>query len=121
MLVENLGILEGGKQTVDHHGIFVTEYFVDWVKKLLEVLYCMNTHNAMIMVDNAKYNKTQRDDTSKVSQVNQKIIDYCRLKGAPMGKSHLQMVFWGQGQAFVKRYVKFIIASMAKEAGHTVF
>ena len=120
LLLDTLDIFVGGKQTVDYHGMFVTEYFVDWMKKLLEVLSRMDIHNTVIVVDNAKYHKTLPDGTPKCSWTKQKLVDYCRLKSIPIDERDLKSVLWGRVKAFVKENVKPIIVSMAEDAGHTV-
>jgi transposase len=120
LLLDTLDIFEGGKQTVDYHGMFVTEYFVGWMKKLLDVLSLLDIHNAVIVMDNAKYHKTLPDGTPKCSWSKQNLLDYCRLKNITIGEGDLKTVLWGRVKDFVKQNVKPIIVSMAEDAGHTV-
>ena len=56
--LESLNVFEGWKQIVDYHGMYDTKYFVvSMVKLLLKALDDREIHNAVIVMDNAKYHK----------------------------------------------------------------
>ena len=120
LMLDTLDVFEGGKQTVDYHGMFDTKYFVEWMVKLLEALDKRDIRNAVIVMDNAKYHKTLPEGTPKVSWPKHQMIEYCRLNNIPVNDNDLKSVLWGRMKAFIQENVKPIIVSMAEEAGHTV-
>jgi len=120
LMLDTLDVFEGGKQTVDYHGMFDTKYVVNWMVKLLEALEKRNIHNAVIVMDNAKYHKTLPEGTPKLSWPKAQMIEYCRVNKIPVKDNDLKLVLWGRMKVFMQEMVKPIVVSMTEEVGHTV-
>jgi len=64
LMLDTLDVFEGGKQTVNYHGMFDTKYFVDWMVKLLEALDKRTIHNVIVM-DNANITRLSQKGLQK--------------------------------------------------------
>ena len=84
LMRETLEIFEGSKkmggkaQMKDYHGMFDHAYFVQWMKKLLLALKNRNITNALIIMDNAKYQKFHGKRISMQNWNKQHLIDFCK-------------------------------------------
>ena len=77
-----IDFFEGGKkQTVGFHGMFDSTYLIAWMKNLLDSLATINVQNAVIVMDNKKYQKSLTENKPKVSWKKQKLVDYFLDKG----------------------------------------
>eukprot|EP00049_Salpingoeca_infusionum_P003784 m.70817 g.70817 ORF g.70817 m.70817 type:complete len:604 (+) comp12270_c0_seq1:27-1838(+) len=120
LLPETVHILEGGKQTKDYHGMFDTQYFVEWMHKLLASLEQRNIHNTIIVMDNAAYHKTKPKDTPKHSTNKADMLAACERYGLPIDPRVSKATLWAALRHYIKEHVKPIVVSMAEEAGHEV-
>ena len=121
LLLDTYDVFEGGrKQTVDYHGMFDTAYFVKWMEKLLDALSGMGIQNTVIVMDNAKYQKTLPEGTHKSMWKKQELVDFCLANNIVVNPGELKSVLWERVKQWVREHVKPIVVSMAEEAGHTV-
>ena len=115
----NMNLFQGKNDTVDYHSMFDGDYFVKWMKVLLQSLKAHNIENTIIVMDNAKYHKCLPQDIPKPGWKKQEIINWCLKNGVSVDKRDLKdtlmkKVFEKTGD------VEPTIVSMAKEAGHEV-
>ena len=121
LLLDTYDVFEGGrKQTVDYHGMFDSDYFVNWMQKLLDTLSGMGIQNTVIVMDNAKYHKSLPDGTPKSSWKKQELVDFSLVNNITVHQDELKSVLWERVKLWTALYLKPIIVSMAEEAGHEV-
>ena len=115
----NLNLFEGKNDTVDYHSMFDGDYFVQWMKILLQSLKDHNIENTIIVMDNAKYHKCLPNDIPKPGWKKQEIINWCLKNGVSVHERDCKQVLM-KNVSLKVGHVEPTIVSMAKEAGHEV-
>ncbi len=120
LLKDTLDIFEGGKkQTKDYHGMFNHDYFVGWMRKLLDALRAREISNAIIVMDNAKYHKKLPPDTPRKGWKKAQLIEACADRNIDVPDKALKSTIWQLLEAHVQT-AQPIICNMAKNEGHEV-
>ena len=120
LIKETLDVFQGGKQTKDYHGMFNYEYFVQWLRKLLDYLRDQGIHNTIIIMDNAKYHKRKPFDTPQQSSKKCVLQEACAKYGVPYDAEEPKSLSWAKLSEYTAKYIEPIIRTMAKEEGHEV-
>lgn len=121
LLRDTLDIFEGGKkQTKDYHGMFDSNYFILWMKKLLDSLAAENVSNSIIVMDNAKYHKTLPTDTPRKGWRKAQLIDAACSYGITVESKMTKPEIWSLLEEHIAKNVVPTICEMARRAGHEV-
>ena len=121
LLMDTLDIFEGGKkQTKDYHGMFDHNYFVNWMKKLLQVLKDRNISNAVIVMDNAKYHKKLPDDVPRMTDKKNDLQEACRKYGMDVSANLTKAMLWEKLHQHIQANISPVIVKMAEDEGHEV-
>jgi transposase len=128
LMQDTLRIFQGGKKgerkkkdTKDYHGMFDTDYFVAWMKALLKALQDRNVQNAVIVMDNAKYHKTNPPDTPKRSWRKEQLLEACACCGIEVPPNSTCPVIWSRLRLYITEHILPIIVTMARAEGHEVW
>ena len=109
-----IDIYEGGKnQAKEYHRIFNHEYFVGWMRKLLDALKKQNIENNIIIMDNAKYHKYLPYDTPLMGWKNEKLLDECSKRGIQVPDKSIKTEIWKFMEPFIRKTLP-IICEMEK-------
>lgn len=121
LMDETLDIFEGGKkQTKDYHGMFVSDYFERWMKKLLDTLDARGITNACIVMDNAKYHCRLPTGTPKGKSKKAVMLAKCKEWGIEADEKELKTVIWAKLKEHIRVKVTSEVVNMAAKRGHTV-
>ena len=121
LMMDTLDIFQGGsKQTADYHGMFNSEYFIKWMRKLLDALSERGVKNALIVMDNAKYHKMLPEGTPKGQWKKQLMLEYCASHGIQYSPNEMKSQLWGRLKKHIQDNIKPVIVMMAEEEGHEV-
>ncbi|KAG9408508.1 hypothetical protein AC1031_022126 [Aphanomyces cochlioides] len=116
----NYDKFEGGsQQTKDYHGMFNSEYFLGWFKKLIVDLESLGVQNALIAMDNAKYHKSLPPGTPKFSMKKNELQVCCIENGIPYDDSDIKSRLWSR-LAPVVAATKTAVVTIAEAAGHEI-
>jgi hypothetical protein len=92
------------KETKDYHGMFDSDYFVDWTKKLLQALSHRRIQNAVIVLDNAKYHKSLPATTPKSAWKVADMRQYCQVNEIPLDPKDTKRIIQAKMKPHLQSY-----------------
>ncbi|RHY46117.1 hypothetical protein DYB30_005155 [Aphanomyces astaci] len=96
----------GSRKTKDYHGMFNHAYFVTWMKELMDELGVLGKSGAVIIMDNASYQKGVPHDTPKGTWKKQDLL--------AASSNEYRSVIWSKVQAQVRQNVLPEVVAMAR-------
>ncbi len=125
LLPQTLEIFEGKnvsqkKETKDYHGVFNSEFFENWFKKLLTCLEARNLENTVIIMDNAQYHKAKPANLPRSGAKKADLIAYATAHQIAFTCNNTALVLRGKIKEWADRNVELVVVTLAKESGHMV-
>jgi hypothetical protein len=123
LLRSTVKIFTGSKQAKeakDDHGMFDPEYFLTWMDELLAELARLEVHNALIVLDDAKYHKSVPLGTPRPGMKKADLIAACRQLGIEVQEHMSKKALWARAEPWVQANVRPATVAKAAEAGHQV-
>ena len=99
--------------------MFNTEYFLAWMKKLLNALAARGLSNTLIVMDNAKYHKTLPSDTPSKGWKKSRLQEACQHFNIAFDSKETKPELWAKLEPVIA-LIKPIVVRMAEDAGHEV-
>ncbi|EDQ90550.1 uncharacterized protein MONBRDRAFT_31945 [Monosiga brevicollis MX1] len=116
-----LQILEGGKKAAkDYRAIFTPALFADWMDRLLSELASLGVHNAVIVMDSARYHKALPPSTPVQSMKKEELVHACQERGIHASLEETKGAIWARLSAWIQEHVHPIAVTKAEAAGHQV-
>ncbi|RHY12240.1 hypothetical protein DYB25_007476 [Aphanomyces astaci] len=119
-----LDIFTGGKSKAkepkDYHGMFDTDYYVAWFKRLLDEMEANGIANAWIVLDNARYHKSLPKSTPTSGRRKSVLVDACKAFDIKTTGNEYKSELWGLLSTYIKANIKPMIVDMAERRGHSV-
>jgi len=115
-----LDIFKGGKQTKDYHGMFNHDYFLNWMRRLLDDLKERQIENAIIVMDNARYHKKKPPSTPQRSSKKAILQAACEEYCIPYQARESKTMLWNKVSHHIDAHIRPVICQMAEREGHEV-
>ena len=108
-------------ETVDYHGMFHHDYFIEWTDELLKTLKERKFENCVIVMDNASYHKRVSDDIPRATWRKEDLLKYCTCNGIDtvkkeMLKAHIWQILSESFPAVLNP--KSVVQEIIEAAGH---
>ncbi|RHZ00243.1 hypothetical protein DYB37_011772 [Aphanomyces astaci] len=110
----------GRRQPKDYHSMFDHDYFVDWIKQLMDELDLLGKTGAVIVMDNASYHNGLPLATPKGTCKKLDLLEACQRVGVDATADEYRTVIWAKLQAYIKHNVIPEVVTLARSRGYEV-
>jgi len=108
------------KITKDYHGMFDSEYYIEYMGVLLNALDDAGVKNTYILMDNASYHKTYPEGIPKGNMTKAKFVEAAEKFGFKADPAQSRIEIWQQFRRFRDEHIPYQIQQMARDRGHEI-